>query len=135
MDCIGTYCNLVKNMMTSNTEEPSGALWQGSNSKIENYGFFGCCGFVLKGITVIFGMSMQIAIVQTMVWYFHKNYSYLVSMHVQLVFLKKLKMAKCSPNPKKPQIGIWTQLNMLYHNPTGSFKFCNFSIVYVPFIV
>ena len=51
------------------------------------------------------------------------------------IFEKKLKMAKCSPNPKWPQIGIWTHLNMLYRNPTGSFKFCSFSIVYEPFIV
>ena len=52
---------------------------------------FGCCGFVSKGITVIFGMSMQLVIVQTMVRYFHNDYSYLVSTHAQMVFLKKRK--------------------------------------------
>ena len=89
---------------------------------------FGCCGFVWKGITVIFGMWTQLVIVQTMVWYLYKNFSYPVSTHAQIVFLKKLKTAKCSPNPKRPQIRIWTHLNMLYRNPTGSFKFGNFSI-------
>ena len=36
---------------------------------------------------------------------------------------------------KRLQIALWTHLNILYHNPTDSFKFCNFSIVYGPFIV
>ena len=51
------------------------------------------------------------------------------------IFEKKLKTTKCSPNPKRHQIGIWTHLNMLYLNPTGHLWFCNFSIVYGPFIV
>ena len=80
-------------------------------------------------------MSTQLVTVQIIVWCFHKNYSSLVSTHEQMVFKKKMKAAKCSPNPKRPQIGIWTHLNMLYHNPTGSFKIFNFSIVYGPFIV
>ena len=48
---------------------------------------------------------------------------------------EKLETAKCSPNPKRPQIGIWANLNMLYLNPAGSLRFCNSSIVYGPFIV
>ena len=78
---------------------------------------------------------MQLVTVQTMVQYFDKNYLSFVSTHTQMIFLKKLKMAKCSPYPKRPQIGIWTRLNMLYLNLTGSLQFCNFSIVYGPFIV
>ena len=56
-----------------------------------------------------------------------------VTTHPQMVFLKKLKTAKCSPNLKRPKIGVWTHLIMLCHNPTGSFKFCNSSIGYGPF--
>ena len=56
--------------------------------------FFGSCGFVWKGITVIFDMSMQLVIVQTMVWHFHKNCSYLVSTHAQIVFFKKTANGK-----------------------------------------
>ena len=56
--------------------------------------FFGSCGFAWKGITVIFGGSTQLVIVQTMVWHFHKNYSYLVSTHAQIVFLKKNENGK-----------------------------------------
>ena len=66
---------------------------------------------------------------------FDKNYLSLVSTQNKIVFLKKLETAKFSPNPKRLRTGIWTRLNMLYLNPTGSFKFCNFSIVYGPFIV
>ena len=80
-------------------------------------------------------MWTQLVTVQTMVWYFDKNYSSLVSTHAQMIFLNKLKTAKCSANPERPQIGIWTHLNMLCLNPTGSLKFLNFSIVYGPFIV
>ena len=66
---------------------------------------------------------------------FRQNYSSPVSTHVKIIFLKKLKTAKCSPYPKRPQIGIWTHLNMLYLKPAGSLKFCNSSIVSGPFIV
>ena len=48
-------------------DENSGALWQGSNSKIENYGFLAAVTLFEKGITAIFGMSMQLVTVQTMV--------------------------------------------------------------------
>ena len=94
--------------------------------------FFGCFDFVWKGITAIFGMSTYLVTVQTMVYYFDKNYLSLVSTYALMVFWKKLKMARCNPNPRRPKIGIWTHLNMLYLNPTGSFKFCNFLIVYGP---
>ena len=80
-------------------------------------------------------MSTQLVTVKTMAWYSDKNYLSLVSTHAQMIFLKKLITAKCSPNPERSQVGIWTHLNMLYLNPTGSLKFCNFSIVYGPFIV
>ena len=71
-------------------------------------------------------MLTKLVTVQAIVQYFDKNSSFLVSTYAQMVFLKKLRMAKCSPNPKRPQIGIQTHLNMLYFNPAGFFQILRF---------
>ena len=111
----------------------SGTLWQGSYRKIENYGSWAVVTLFGKVLQPFFGMSTQLVTVQTMVYYFDKDYLSLVHTHAQMRVLKKLKTAKCSP--KRPQIGIWIHLNMLYLNTAGSLKFFNFAIVYGPFIV
>ena len=121
------YLKALNELSEINRKLGAGASWQESNSEIENYAFF--------GITAISGMSTLLITVQTMVQYFDKNYSSIVNTHAQMIFLRKIETAKCTPNPKRLQIVLWTHLNMLYPNPTGSLKFCKFSNVYPPFIV
>ena len=57
----------------------SGALWQGSNSKIENYGF-GRCDLFEKILQPFWHVNANNGFI------FDKTYSSLVSTHTQMIF-------------------------------------------------
>ena len=89
----------------------SDALWQGSNSKIENYGF-GRCG-LLEKILQPFWHVNAISHCADNGFIFDKTYSSLVSTHTQMIF-PNIAHAHC------PESRIFANLNLF--GLLGTFK-------------